>query len=271
MIGGRIADPPAPDGAAWYIGAIYFGHSVEYFVSGDSKTFHAGVKARVLSHDFGKFRAAAEKYGLQWDFKTRGLAKYKDKDLVMAKSLDELGKYYQEGDNLVPILVEYRSLRKQPNVGEAIKFAAPPPSFYRYTVQLLKAQVEPGKCDGGACSLVVQATPLSGGEPRRSQVLPRTNDPVFGGYEIIRNADVDSLGRGFMIQIGNSAPGIFYGYNIDQIATCQFAKAEEELTAFTSPSAHAMTLEYPCNGVKLNLRILRTVSDGDSTAKVPAP
>jgi hypothetical protein len=249
-----------PPSVSCYVGAIYLGHSMEVVMSGDSRTFHAGIKARFLTQVFGDLRTAATESGLRVDVQGRGL-KPVGPELAMLKSSDDVSRYYRRSDKPVPILVEYRSFPATPfEVGNAIAFAAPPPSFYRYTVQLQSAQIEPGRCSGD-CDLVVEITPPSDNAKARIIASPEsTNAPSFGGETIVADADVAALRTGFKVRVGDRR---FFG-SVDNVGTCQLLLDEEVLTDLATEKDRTGEYDLPCgDGVSLSLRILMNEPSDD--------
>ena len=250
-----------PAGVSCYVGAIYLGYSMEVVLSGDSQTFHAGLKARFLTHTFGDLRTEAVRSGLRLEVQGRGLTAA-GPELAMVKSPDDISRSYRRSDKPVPILVEYRSFPSTPfDVGQSIAFAPPPPSFYRYTIQILSAGIEPGRCSGN-CDLVVEVS--SPGEDEKPRVVAAsgesTNNPSFGGKILVRDVDVSALRNGFTIRVGDKR---WHG-GVDNIATCQLLLGEDEYMALAAEEDRTGEYDLPCDdGVTLSLRVLMNEPSDD--------
>lgn len=251
-------DPPAPEGAVWYIGAIYFGYSVEAIASGDSQSFHAGVAAKIISQDLGKFRAVVENNHLQTRIKTRGLARAAEKEFSAVRSIDDLTKYYREDEMPVPILVEYRSIPgTRADQGKAIEFAPIPPSYYSYTVQLDSAHISaPDRCGGGNCTLVIEVSRDGAGSKMDAFQCQRGTTDPHCELTIIPKATAEQLRKGFTIHAVDA------GTNND-LGLCRLVTTRAQLEQIGNTKEKEGPQELQCTEAKLNLRILRNSPEDD--------
>ena len=97
-----------PEGAVYYAARIIYGHSFEMVFSGDSRSFNAGVKAKLFSFG-GSASGFAAQNALTATAVGRGLQPV-DGTAIFANSSEEIEKSYQASGDAVPILVEYRSI-----------------------------------------------------------------------------------------------------------------------------------------------------------------
>lgn len=99
---------PAPDAAKFYLWRIHYGHSFEAMVSGETNSFHTGVRARfgVASGEIATF---AETESLEAIISGRGLEPV-DGGALFARTEDEIERSYRTSGEAVPISVEYRSI-----------------------------------------------------------------------------------------------------------------------------------------------------------------
>jgi hypothetical protein len=250
----RGKDPTTiPEGAQWYVGAIFFGYSVEEIAWGDSQSLHAGIAAKLATRDLGHFHAVVKQYALGNDIRARGLVG-NNQQLQAIQSLADLASY-QRAPTPVPILVEYRSIPGvQPDLGEAIDLAPIPPAFYRYAVQLESVHVsEPRQCPSN-CNVVVRVqSSRSTDDGVWTEIAgPRgTSDPPFGGKEIIPSATAEDLRQGFRLQVQDNSPG-FPGLGL-----CQFALSSAELARVANATDRILEIQRQCAPFTvLNLRLL---------------
>lgn len=98
----------APKGAVWYISRIFYGRSFELVVTGDSRTFNAGVKAKFFVFKGGA-KTLTQTTGLTANAIGRGLEPTSG-DAIFAQSPEEITAAYKATGEPVPIYVEYRTI-----------------------------------------------------------------------------------------------------------------------------------------------------------------
>lgn len=240
-----------PEGAQWYVGAIYFGYSIEEFTWGNRHSFHAGVGARLATKNLGKFHALVSQYQLSSLIRARGL-EGTEQQLQTIRSLDDLANYRRAPDP-VPILVEYRSIPGvQPDLGEPIAQTPIPPSFYKYSVQLESVHVtNPRQCRGN-CNVVVRVQGSGSSEEGAWIEGPRgTSDPPFGGKELIHLASDEELRQGFTMQVQDNSP------EHPGLGLCQLTTNSDQLDKVANTKDKVLEVSQKCDPfVVLKLRLL---------------
>lgn len=97
-----------PDDAKFYLWRIHYGHSFEAMVSGETRSFHTGVRARFAGAS-GAITSFADTEHLESVISGRGLEPSSG-DAIFARTEDEIERAYRTSGEAVPIQVEYRSV-----------------------------------------------------------------------------------------------------------------------------------------------------------------
>lgn len=99
-----------PEDAYFYVARIFYGHSYEAVVHGESKDFHVDVRANFAVAS-GGINVFAANNRLSVEVHARGLEP-KTGSALFSRTIDDIEANYETGEE-VPILVEYRSIPRR--------------------------------------------------------------------------------------------------------------------------------------------------------------
>lgn len=116
-----------PSDASFYLARIYYGHRYEAILSGDARTFNAGVRAAFVVAS-GGVAAFAGRAGLQVSYRGRGFVP-NDGIAIFARTPEEITSAYSARGEPVAIFVDYRSIpERRGSPATPIEWAASTPT-----------------------------------------------------------------------------------------------------------------------------------------------